>query len=282
MSRTPRSADGRMTLLEHFAEFRTRLFRAMLGLLGGMIVGFVFYKPIWSVLRRPYCDAIGHHGAQNQCELYYHTFFEPLMLQFKVALIVGAIVSSPIWLYQLWAFVTPGLVKRERRWALTFVAIAVPLFVAGASLAYFVMSKGMAILLSFAPKDSAAIIGLGAYLKYFTAMLLIFGAAFEVPLLIVLLNRAGVLTYEQLHKHRRLSIVLVFVFGAVATPSGDPFTMIALAIPMTILLELATQVARLHDRRAAKRVDPDLLDLDDDATSPLDLTPSDVGGPADP
>jgi sec-independent protein translocase protein TatC len=269
-----------MPLTGHLRELRTRLFRSALALIVGLVLGFVFFEPIWAFLRRPFCQIRQSHQLGDSCELVYRSVFDPIMLQFKVAMIFALIVTSPVWLYQLWAFVTPGLVRRERKWAVIFVAAAAPLFVGGATLAYFVMSKGLAILLSFAPNNTLALIDVNHYLKYFSAMLLIFGASFEVPLLIVVLNFAGVLTYDRLRRNRRWTIMLVFVFSALVTPSGDPFTMIALAIPMNILFELATQIARLHDRRAAKRAGSgEYGDVSDDEASPLDLTLSDTNAP---
>ena len=137
-----------------------------------------------------------------------------------------------MWLYEIWAFVTPGLQSKERRYAIAFVGSALPLFLAGATLAYFVMSKGLHLLLLFAPKGTIALISIDHYLSYALAMLLMFGAAFDVPLLVVMLNFVGVLSYARLKKSRRVSIFLVFVFAAVATPSGDPFTMCALGVPL--------------------------------------------------
>jgi sec-independent protein translocase protein TatC len=269
-----------MPLTEHLRELRSRLVKASLGLIVGLVVGFILFEPIWRFLQRPFCQIKASHSLDDTCNLVYRSVFDPIMVQFKVAMIFALVATSPWWLYQLWAFVTPGLLRRERRWAVVFVSAAAPLFIGGATLAYFVMNKGLSILLSFAPDHTLALIDVNHYLKYFSAMLLIFGASFEVPLLIVVLNLAGVLTYDRLRRSRRWTIMLVFVFSALVTPSGDPFTMVALAVPMNILFELATQVARLHDRRAAKRAAADpLADIGDDETSPLDLTLSDTNAP---
>jgi sec-independent protein translocase protein TatC len=272
----PRVApEGRMSLGDHIRELRSRLIKAAVGLAVGAIVGFVFFNRIWSVLREPFCKAhsTGPLSSNGCGSLVFGSVFDPILWHFKVALITGIVLSSPVWLYQIWAFVTPGLRAKERRYAIGFVATALPLFLAGATLAYFVMSKGLHLLLGFAPHGTIALISIDHYLSYALAMLLMFGAAFDVPLLVVMLNRVGVLSYARLKKSRRVTIFLVFVFAAVATPSGDPFTMIALGIPLLILLELATQIARVHDGRKAKReLLAETAGLADDETSPLDMS----------
>jgi sec-independent protein translocase protein TatC len=282
MSGPPRAPDGRMSLADHLRELRGRLLRSLLAIAIAGAVSFAFFDPIWKILQRPYCEVHQKHGlALTQpvkgCgagPLVFNSVFDPILWHFKVALIVGLVIASPVWLYQLWAFVTPGLQRKERRYSLAFVAAAVPLFLAGATIAYFVMSTGLQVLLNFAPRNTVSLISIDHYLSYALAMLLIFGASFDIPLLIVMLNMVGVLSYNRLKKNRRLSIFLSFVFAAVATPSGDPFTMLALALPLVVLLEVATQIARVHDRRKAKLESADpLAGLSDDEPSTLDLTP---------
>jgi sec-independent protein translocase protein TatC len=282
MSRPPRAPDGRMSLADHLRELRSRLLKSVLAIVAAGAVSFAFFNPIWDVLKRPYCQV---HQKQSLAlihsvkgcgagPLVFDNVFDPILWHFKVALIGGLVLASPVWLYQLWAFVTPGLQRKERRYSLAFVGAAVPLFLAGATIAYSVMSTGLQVLLNFAPKDTVSLISIDHYLSYALAMLLIFGLSFDIPLLIVMLNMVGIVSYARLKKHRRLSIFLSFVFAAVATPSGDPFTMLALALPLVVLLEAATQIARVHDRRKARQlpVDP-LANLPDDETSPLNLTP---------
>jgi sec-independent protein translocase protein TatC len=272
-----RAPDGRMSLGDHLRELRSRFIRAMLAIVVASAVAFAFFDRIWAVLRRPYCqvhqknaiDTI--HGCST---LVFTNVFDPIVWHFKVAIIAGLILSSPVWLYQLWAFVTPGLHRKERRYSLVFVGAAVPLFLGGATLAYFVMSKGLQVLLNFAPSGTTSLISTDHYLGYAMAMLLIFGGSFVIPLLLVLLNQVGVLSYQRLKKSRRMTIFLAFVFSAVATPSGDPVTMCALGVPLVILLEIATQIARIHDARKAKaEASSDFSQLSDDEASPLDLTP---------
>jgi sec-independent protein translocase protein TatC len=275
-ARLRRAPDGRMSLGEHIRELRSRLLRSALAITIGGALSFVFFNQIWHVLQRPYCQVHQKHplAQVNGCgTLVFSSVFDPILWHFKVALIGGLLLGSPVWLYQMWAFVTPGLQRKERRYSIAFVSAAVPLFLAGATLAYFLMSTGLQVLLNFAPSGTTSLISIDHYLSYAMAMLLIFGASFDVPLLVVMLNMVGVLSYARLKKNRRLSIFLAFVFAAVATPSGDPFTMLALAVPLVALLEVATQIARVHDRRKAKLLaESDTVEVADDEASPLDLT----------
>lgn len=268
--------EGRMPLIEHIRELRGRLLRAIIGLVIATIIGFVFFDPIWEILRQPYCRLpVAHQINADGCSLGVFKVFDAFFIRLKVGLIVGAVASSPVWLYQIWAFVTPGLHRNERRWTVAFLATAVPLFLGGTVLAYLVLDKGLALLLSFVPDEVVPLIGLSDYLNFITKMLLVFGVAFELPLLVVMLNLAGVLSYERFARWRRMLWFLVFVFGAVATPGGDPFSMLALGLSMIVLFEIAGQIARINDRRkAAREASSPYAELSDDETSPLDLDDS--------
>lgn len=270
LTRQNADPDGRMPLLEHLRELRSRLIKAILGLALGALVGWIFFDPIWDFLKQPYTRIPPEHCLGGKCDLVVHGIFDGFFVHLKVALIVGAVLSSPIWLYQIWAFVAPGLYRRERRWTYTFLAAAVPLFVAGGALAYLTMDKGLKIFIGLAPGDTTVLVGVQDYLGYAQAMLFIFGLTFELPLFVVVLNLAGVLTHERLRRSRRLLIFGVFVFAAVATPSQDPFTMLALALPTVVLFEIAELIAFLHDRRKDRAPDP-YEGLSDDEASPLDL-----------
>lgn len=281
--RPSRSTDGRMTLIEHLYEFRSRLLKALLGVLAGMIVAFVFYPHIFAVLKAPYCTldparrSIGGHG----CNLFQFTIFEGFTVRLRVALLAGALFSSPVWLYQLWAFIAPGLHRHERRWAVRFVAASVLLFAAGATVAYYFLRHGLQFLLTIAGGGVEPVIGISSYLSFVSTMLVIFGVSFEFPLFVVMLNLAGILSYARLRSWRRMEIFLVTVFAAVATPTQDPFSMLGLAIPMWLLYEVALVIARAHDRRVARRAAASpYAGLGVDETSPLDTTPSDLGGSA--
>jgi sec-independent protein translocase protein TatC len=273
--------DGRMPLIEHIRELRRRVVRASLGLLVGMGIGWIFFNPVWDILQRPYNQLNPKHCLGGKCTLVVHGIFDGFFVHIKIAFIIGALVSSPIWLYQLWAFVAPGLYRRERRWTYAFLGAAVPLFCAGGALAYLTLDKGLQIFVGLAPGDTTVLVGVQDYLGYATAMLMIFGLTFELPLFVIILNMAGVLTHERIKKSRRSLIFGIFVFAAVATPSQDPFTMLALAIPTVILFEVAEIIAWIHDKRLASRPDP-YAGLDDDEVSPLDLDDTDLGPETEP
>lgn len=262
--------EGRMPLMEHLLELRNRLFKAGLGFVAGAIIGYIVFPWVWHFLQGPYLaiprsQRIGDHSNG----LVVTGLFDAFFLRLKIALIVGAVVSSPIWLFQLWAFITPGLHRREKKWAYIFVSAAAPLFVAGAVLAYFTMDKGLRLLLSLVPNDVTALISVSSYLGYVIMMTLFFGVAFELPLLVVILNLAGVLTHERIKKWRRGIIFGIFVFAAVATPSPDPFMMLIMALPTVGLFEVAEGLAYLHDKRVAAA--SPYAGLDDDDVSPLDI-----------
>ncbi|MCP9947817.1 twin-arginine translocase subunit TatC [Actinomadura madurae] len=270
LSRRDAAPDGRMPLMEHLRELRNRLIKAILGLVAGALVGWILFDPIWDFLKQPYTRIPPEHCLNGKCDLVVHGIFDGFFIHLKVALIVGAVLSSPVWLYQIWAFVAPGLYQKERRWTYTFLAAAVPLFVLGGGLAYLTMDKGLKIFIGLAPGDTTVLVGVQDYLGYAQAMLFIFGLTFELPLFVVMLNLVGVLTHERIRKSRRMLIFGVFVFAAVATPSQDPFTMLALALPTIVLFEVAELLAFFHDRRIARRPDP-YESLSDDEASPLDL-----------
>ncbi|MEU9889121.1 twin-arginine translocase subunit TatC [Sphaerisporangium sp. NPDC051011] len=242
-------SEGRMSLMDHLRELRNRLVKAILGLAVGTVIGFVFFDRLWTFMTGPYCRLPAAHKLNDECTLVIQGVFEGFMVNLQVALMFGAVVAAPIWLYQVWAFVTPGLYRNERRYSITFLALAVPLFVAGAALAYFTMDKGLALLLGFAPGNVIPLISMDQYVGFMMAMLVIFGLSFELPLLMVFLNLIGVLPFKLVSKHQRMVIFLMFVFAAVATPSQDPITMLALAVPMVGMFLIAEVFMYFNDRK---------------------------------
>jgi sec-independent protein translocase protein TatC len=245
-----------MPLFDHLRELRNRLIKATLAIIAGMVVGWLVYARAFTFITGPFCripiqgvtgcDANGH-------PLVVTGVFDPFFVKLKVAFVVGLIVSSPIWFYQLWAFIAPGLYKREKRWAFGFVGAAVPLFLLGGLFAYLAMSRGLRFLLGLTPEGVRPLITIDTYFGYTMAMLLIFGIAFELPLILVMLNMAGVVTHAFIRKWRRVMIFLVFVFAGAATPSPDPFSMMLLAVPCVILVEVAELFVWLNDRRRSRR-----------------------------
>jgi sec-independent protein translocase protein TatC len=256
-SRKAVNPEARMPLLEHIRELRNRVFKALIAITIGAVAGWYLYRYTWPFIERPYCrldlpNPLNPH-LKGGCHLYVNNLFDSLFLRLKIAIATGVIISAPVWLYQLWAFIAPGLHSRERRWTYLFAGAAVPLFATGATIAYFAMTKGLHVLIKLVPGGVVPLITISTYLSYAMAMLLIFALAFELPLVMVLLNLAGVLTHKRFAKWRRMIIFCVFAFAAVATPSPDPISMLLLAVPCVLLVELAEIFAWANDRRRARR-----------------------------
>ncbi|ROO88424.1 sec-independent protein translocase protein TatC [Actinocorallia herbida] len=279
MSGRSDNPDGRMPLLDHLRELRNRVVKALLGLLVGMVIGWLVKEEVWDFLREPFCAVDQSRALKGDaCSLVVNGIFSSFFLNVKISFIVGAVLSSPVWLYQLWAFIAPGLHSKEKRWTVLFLGLALPLFLAGTALAYFAIERGLALFLGFTPDDVTPLITVEEYLSFLITMLLVFGLAFELPLVVSILNFAGVLPHATIRKWRRGIIFGIFLFAAVATPSADPFTMVSLAAPVVVLFALAEGIAYLVDKRRAKA--PSLYDgLSDDEASALDDEPSDIGEP---
>jgi sec-independent protein translocase protein TatC len=259
-----------MPLMEHIRELRNRLIKGALGIIAGMIVGWLVYARAFSFIAGPFCRiSIDGKVGCGAHPLVVTGVFDPFFVKLKVAFVVGLVVSSPVWFYQLWAFIAPGLYRREKRWTFAFVGTAVPLFALGGFFAYLAMSRGLRFLLGLTPHGVRPLITIDTYFGYVIAMLLIFGLAFELPLIIVILNLAGVLSHSFVRKWRRMMIFLVFVFAGAATPSPDPFSMLLLAIPCVVLVELAEVFVWLNDRRRARREAAELADLSNEGAAPL-------------
>ena len=183
---------------------------------------------------------------------------------------IGIVLSSPVWLYQLWAFIVPGLTKREKRYSMGFVGAAVPLFLAGIALAWKVLPNAIKFLTAFTPVGTANIINASDYFTFVLQIILAFGIAFVIPLLLVALNFAGVLSAVAMAKAWRVAVFLCFLFAAVASPTPDAGSMLALAFPMVGLYLVAVGIAWVNDRRRARRAAADGFgDLSDDEASPL-------------
>jgi sec-independent protein translocase protein TatC len=269
-------AAGRMPLVGHLRELRNRLLKAALALVLAMALGFVFFNPIWHVVSHPFCSAVinGKTGCRTTGDqLVVSGVFDPFMLRIKIAFFVGLIVSSPVWLYQVWAFIAPGLYRKEKRWAYLFVGIAAPLFGAGAVLAYVVMSRGLRYLLGLTPSGVLNLPSIDTYLSYFQGMILGFGLAFELPLALVVLNLAHILTHQRFRKWRKMMLFGAFLFAGIANPSPDPISMLLLAVPCVVLVEVAEVVIYFNDRRRGSIGDP-YAELSDDEAAPLELDDS--------
>jgi sec-independent protein translocase protein TatC len=271
----PHPDELRMTLTEHLGELRRRLVISVVAIIAGTIIAFVFHHQILSVLTRPYCHLpASYRLVSNRCTLVVTGVLDAFTVTLKLSLYTGLVLSSPVWLWQLWRFVTPGLHQNERRYAVGFVVSSVFLFLAGAGVAYLTLANGLHFLLGFATGGLTSLLTFDSYLSYVVALVLVFAVSFEFPLLVIMLNLVNVLSYERLRRWTRMVVFAIFAFAAVATPTQDPFTMLALAVPITALYGGSVGVAYLHDRRAARRRDSSpYAHLADDELSPLDDTP---------
>lgn len=263
-----------MPLREHLRELRRRLVISLAAIAIGAVVGWIYYTQIFDVISQPIQDVVDQAAAEGRdVRLVVAGVTDAFMLQVKVAALSGVVLASPVWIYQLWAFVTPGLHAKERRWVYLFVVISVPLFLGGVLLAYVLMPKGLEVLLGFTPQNVGNYLPVDRYLSFFLRMVIVFGIGFLTPLFIVGLNMLGILSGKRLAKAWRYIIFGVFVFAAVATPTGDPITMLLLAAPVLLLVGAAVVFSLLNDRRRRRNgAEPDYDQWDDDEVSPIPET----------
>lgn len=253
----PAPVDGSMTLFEHLRELRYRLVLAALAILVGTIAAWFFQERLVAVLMHPYNVAVEALKAKNpdaETLIVNQGIASPFTLALKVSALAGIMLSAPVWLWQLWSFIVPGLLAKEKKWALVFISAATPLFAAGVAVGYIVMPKGIMVLLGFTQSGVANLQDLNQFLSFLMRVMIVFGVAFLIPLVVLMLNILGVIPARYLSKYRTYVIFGTFVFGAVATPSTDPFSMLALAAPMTVLFLVAEVLAHLLDRRKARRL----------------------------
>jgi sec-independent protein translocase protein TatC len=280
--------EGRMPLAEHLRELRNRLLKSVLAIGVVTTVAAFYYKPLINFLIHPILDSVGCQSAADTmqdgspcADMTVQGLLAPFSIALKVSLMAGAILAAPIWLYQLWAFLAPGLHRHEKKYALSFVGAGAPLFLAGAWLAYKLLPQTAKILLDFTPEHARNLLPVDDYLDLVTRMVIVFGLAFELPVLLVALNFTGVLSARRMAGWWRIMVLGITVFAAVATPTGDPLTMMTLAAPIVVLYFGAVGIATMNDMRKRRRLagDPD-YGLSDDEASQLDLTPEGVAPPS--
>ena len=240
-----------MSLGQHLLELRKRLFLAAAGILVGAIAGWFLSDFVWDALREPIYAII---EAQNRtAQLNYPDITSAFDLKLKISFYVGLVLSSPVWLYQIFAFLVPGLTRVEKQYTFGFIFTAIPLFLAGCAAGWFVLPNLVGLMTSFAPQEDAALIVAQNYLDFVLKLMIAIGVAFVLPVFIVLLNFAGVISAQSIIKSWRIAVLLITLFTAIATPAADLVSMFLLAIPMVVLYFAAYGIAFLHDRRAARR-----------------------------
>jgi sec-independent protein translocase protein TatC len=277
--------EGRMPLAEHLRELRNRLAKAMLAIVVVTTVAAFFYNDIINIVTKPVLDSVGcaktfeqltnaSEKTQQCAQITINGLLTPFTLALKVSLMAGVVLASPVWLYQLWSFVAPGLHRHEKKYAYAFVGTGVPLFLGGAYFAYRVLPTTAKVLIGFTPNGVNNLLPLDDLLDLVTRMVIVFGLSFELPLLLVMLNLTGAITGKRMLGWWRGMIMGITVFAAVATPSTDPLTMLALAGPIWVLYFGAVVFSLLNDKRRRRR---EAEGPADDEASELDLTPDDVG-----
>jgi len=241
--------EGRMPLADHLRELRNRLLKSVLAILVVTIVAAFFYRHIIEIFQHPILKAVkchdgtGHQANGQPCaEMTVSGLMGGFSIALKVSLMAGVLVSSPIWLYQLWAFLAPGLHRNEKRYTIGFVATGVPLFAAGAVLAYAILPQTAKIMIGFVPDNTVNLLQLDQFIDLVVRMVVVFGLAFELPLVLVLLNFTGVISGRRMLGWWRGMVIGITVFAAVATPTGDPLTMTLLAAPIVLLYFIAMGV----------------------------------------
>ncbi len=244
---TTPDVDGRMPLMEHLVELRGRLVKCVIAVAIGGVAGFLLYIPLLDILTNPLERLSENPNVSDQFQS-----FDPLeifMLRLRMSIYLGLALAMPFLLWQLWQFVAPGLYQNERRYASGFVASATTLFVLGASIAYYVLPQALSFLQSMGGDNVQYQYTAENYINLILYMMLAFGIGFQFPIVLVFLQLVGVVTPEQLSSFRRFAIVMVWVAAAVITPSGDPISLAALAVPMMIFYEIAVLIGRLVRRR---------------------------------
>lgn len=260
-----------MPLFDHLRELRYRVIVSALAITAGALVAAIFNKPVLDIAMAPGLAAKAAYEAANDNVVIDFTLTnvtEPFSLIIWVMVVAGLIMSCPVWLYQLWAYIAPALLKHEKKFALLFIGASVPLFLSGVALGYYVLPKGISVLLGFTPTGFGIrnLLNVPDFLSFELKMILIFGLSFLLPVVIVTLNLVGVVKSHQLRRARKGVIFGTVVFAAVATPSTDPFSMLALAAPMTLLYFVAELICRAIDKKRGitpESVADFAIDLDD-------------------
>jgi sec-independent protein translocase protein TatC len=251
------TTGGRMPLLDHLRELRKRVVRSAAAIGVFAIVGWVYYTQIITTLAEPVCDlkTAQETGSDNCGALYISGVLGPLNLHIKVALLTGILLAAPFWLYQLWAFIAPALHRKERRNSILFIIAATPFFSVGAYFGYSILPLAIKVLFGFTPDSLNNLVRFDDYLDFVTRTIFFFGLGFELPVFLVALNLIGAISGKGILRPWRIWIFLITLFVAGFTPSPDPLSMIALAVPLILLYFMAGGIALLNDRRRRKKAE---------------------------
>ena len=253
-----------MSLGDHLRELRYRVVFSLVWIVLGMVVVAIFYNQAYLFLAEPWLQARDIISATNpeiSTQMVLSGVTAPLTLALKICGVGGLVLASPIWLYQIWAYIVPALLAKEKRWALIFLSVALPLFLAGVAVGYLILPQGISVLMAFTPQSVPItnLIEIDKFLELMLQLMVVFGLGFLMPVVVVGANLVGVLKAKQLAKARTYVIFGCFVFGAAATPSTDPFSMLALAVPMSLLFIVAEVICRFNDKRRDRRAAAELV-----------------------
>lgn len=257
-----------MSLAEHFRELRNRVLIALLAVVAAAVVGWIYYPQLIEVILGPLMSLAEEREGELVGINFGSSITQPFSVQLKVALFVGVVLASPVWIWQIWAFLLPGLLPREKKIALAYFLTAVPLFFAGAVLASWALGRTVHVLLSFTPAQGANLQDAMTYLNFVLYFVVAFGIAFLLPVLLVGLNHLGLLPVKRMRAGWRVALMLILVFAAMATPDPSAWTMLALATPMFLLYWAAVGVAAVLER-SRRRKQPEWVGVPDDQASEL-------------
>ena len=250
--RRKKSKASAMSMMEHLGELRRRLITSLLAFLLISIVAFIYFEPLKEFIREPLCEVPPEKLGELGCDLVFRKVLGGFMFRLKLTALAGLVLASPIWLYQIWAFVTPGLTMKEKKYAIPFAISSFVLFAAGATVAYLSLPKGIELLVGIAGEGVTPLLEAEEYLNFVGLMFLGFGFMFEMPLVLFFLGLAGIITVDTLRKQRRTALVGIVAMAAIITPSQDPYTLLVLSVPLYLLYEVVILLLRLVNRRKVK------------------------------
>lgn len=258
-----------MSLKEHLLEFRRRLIISAVALVAGAVAGWFLFDPVYAHLTAPLAEIARQRGDDSALiALNYAGITAAFSQRLSLAIWIGVIISSPVWLYEAWAFIAPGLTKKEKRTSLLFVAVSIPLFLAGCWFGYLTLPKAIVLLLGFTPDGAANLPEADMYFKFVTRFILIFGLTWLLPVFLVGANLLHVVSGRTLLAGWRPAVVMIFIAAAIITPTPDPYTMFLMAGPLVVLYFAAVGITLFNDRRR-KEAEPEWMGLADDEASVL-------------